>query len=97
MPFRASLLSVVLLYGAGCAPQRQAAGTYASDSWITTKVNSALLADPQVSGMAIQVETLRGTVQLSGFVDSYFQKNHAAEIARSIDGVKEVKNDIRLK
>jgi len=74
----------------------ETAGGYMSDTAITAKVKSALLADRSTSGFAIQVETNKGVVQLSGFVDSEAEKERAAEIARGIEGVTEVKNDIRV-
>lgn len=74
----------------------QAAGGYMSDAAITAKVKSALLADQSTSGLAIQVETQEGVVQLSGFVESAAEKERAAELALGIDGVKDVKNDIRV-
>lgn len=71
-------------------------GGYMSDTAITAKVKSALLADQTTSGFAIQVETKDGVVQLSGFVDSATEKERAGEIASGIEGVKDVKNDIRV-
>ncbi|BBA33247.1 uncharacterized protein sS8_1287 [Methylocaldum marinum] len=74
----------------------QTAEGYMSDTAITAKVKSALLADQSTSGLAIQVETEKGVVQLSGFVDSAMEKEKAADIARGVEGVKDVKNDIRV-
>lgn len=74
----------------------ETAGGYMSDTAITAKVKSALLADQSTSGLAIQVETNKGVVQLSGFVDSAAEKERAAEIASGVEGVKDVKNDIRV-
>jgi hyperosmotically inducible protein len=72
-------------------------GEAANDTWLTTKVKSALLADQATSGLDVQVETENGVVQLSGFVSSETEKQRAEEVARSIKGVKQVKNDLRLK
>jgi osmotically-inducible protein OsmY len=58
----AVIFSSIVLSAAGCADQREKTGQYLDDSVISAKVNSALLADPQVSGTAIEVETYRGTV-----------------------------------
>ncbi|HYE37101.1 BON domain-containing protein [Methylocaldum sp.] len=74
----------------------ETAGEYMSDTAITAKVKSALLADRSTSGLAIQVETNKGVVQLSGFVNSEAEMQRAAEIARGVEGVTEVKNDIRV-
>ena len=60
------------------------------DTWITTKVKSALLADTDVSGLAIDVETVNGVVTLAGRVDSQAQVDHASRIARDIEGVVNV-------
>jgi osmotically-inducible protein OsmY len=101
MDYQKGLISVLfalaVALSAGCQAQRQQTGQYLGDSYITTKVDSALLADPMVSGMDINVETHDGTVQLSGFVDSPKQKRRAEELARSVEGVRSVRNDIRMK
>ena len=81
---------------AGCSVMRgqQSAGAYVDDAGITTKVKSAFAEDSTVAATSISVETLNGTVQLSGFAKSQAEKNRAAEIARKTEGVKSVKNDI---
>jgi hyperosmotically inducible protein len=76
---------------------RGGVGEAASDTWLTTKVKSALLADQATSGLDIQVETQNGVVQLSGFVGSETEKQRAETVAQGIEGVKQVKNDLRLK
>jgi len=83
----------------GCASTatQSSAGEVVDDSLITTKVKAAFVEDKQVSAMNINVETFKGTVQLSGFANNATEMNRAAEIARSVKGVKAVKNDIRLK
>lgn len=60
------------------------------DTWITTKVKSSLLADTDVAGLDIEVETLNGVVTLSGQVDEQAQIDHATRIARDIEGVTDV-------
>ena len=60
------------------------------DTWITTKVKSSLLADSDVAGLDVEVETVNGEVRLSGDVDSQAQADRAAEIARNIEGVTNV-------
>lgn len=91
-------LGVVLVL-AGCAgtPIQESTGEYIDDASITTKVKSTLLNDPAVSGLAINVETFKGTVQLSGFANSEVERQRAIELAQSVDGVASVKNDIHLK
>ncbi|MER3446389.1 MAG: transporter [Candidatus Dadabacteria bacterium] len=82
-----------------CAGNRthESTGQYIDDSTITTKVKAALLADPDVSGLDVNVETFKGVVQLSGFVDDQKQANRAVEIARSVNGVKGVENRLTVK
>lgn len=92
------LLSLLLLSAVGCAGGNQdRPADYVSDSWITTKVKSSIAADPAVKATEVNVETLKGEVQLSGFVSSYAAMNKAVEIARGIQGVRTVKNDMRIK
>lgn len=72
-------------------------GTDVADSAITASVKSALLADSVVKGLDVQVETRKGTVQLSGFVDSQAQVDQAVVLARAVSGVNFVENGITLK
>ena len=76
---------------------KTAAGQYVSDSAITTKVKTALIAEKNLKAMDINVETQNGVVQLAGFVTSSAQKDQAEDVAKRVKGVKEVKNDLRLK
>jgi hyperosmotically inducible periplasmic protein len=101
----AGVLTVSLgLSLAGCQRTEQAkdqaassVGAVVDDSVLTTKVKSALIADTATSGTDVKVETHQGEVQLSGFVDSQAQADRAVLIARGIDGVKKVKNDMSVK
>jgi osmotically-inducible protein OsmY len=70
---------------------------YVGDTVITSKVKAALVADPVLKAREINVETYQGTVQLSGFVATREEAAKAGTVARSIEGVTSVKNDIRLK
>ncbi|CAH1905098.1 Osmotically inducible protein OsmY [Candidatus Nitrotoga sp. HW29] len=72
-------------------------GTEIDDSIITAKVKSKLLADQDIKGFDLKVETHKGDVQLSGFVDNQAQIDHAMMITRSIEGVKNVDNKVSLK
>ena len=83
----------------GCASRLQQEGTggYVDDSVITTKVKVALFSEPSLKVAEINVETFKGTVQLSGIVRSRANRYKAAEVARSIKGVKSVKYDMRVK
>jgi hyperosmotically inducible protein len=67
------------------------------DGVVTTKVKAALIADPVTKAHEINVATNQGVVQLSGFVDSAEQKSKASEIARSIEGVRDVQNQLDIK
>ena len=77
------------LAAVGCA-HNTSFGEKVDDTVITSKVKAALLADPDVSGTAIQVETLRGQVQLSGFVKSASQARRALDLAGRVNGVNRV-------
>jgi osmotically-inducible protein OsmY len=73
------------------------AGRVVDDSLITGKVKAALVADPDTKAHQIEVETFKGTVQLSGFVDSTTARRRAVEVARNIEGVKDVKNSLQIR
>ena len=93
--FAATLLAAVV----GCASTNKQEGTgeYVDDSVITTKVKAAILNEPTLKVAEINVETFKGVVQLSGFVRSQANMNEAVALARRVDGVKSVKDDMRLK
>jgi len=76
---------------------QESTGEYVDDSVITTKVKSLLAADDLLKSFQIGVETYKGTVQMSGFVDSQTAVDKAIQIARSVKGVKSVKNDLIVK
>jgi osmotically-inducible protein OsmY len=76
---------------------QESAKSYVSDSAITTKVKADIIKDQALKGFAINVETMNGTVQLSGFVDNPEQKVEAANIARSVSGVQAVENNILVR
>jgi hyperosmotically inducible periplasmic protein len=97
-PVQFILCVFILSLVAGCGGEHQRrTGEYVDDTVLATRVKSALLADPDVSGLDIQVETFRGRVQLSGFADNEAQARRAEEIARGVDGAEEVINRITLK
>ncbi|WP_332877597.1 BON domain-containing protein [Massilia sp. S19_KUP03_FR1] len=83
----------------GCAStaKQESTGQYIDDSAITTGVKAAILNAPTLKVSEINVETFKGTVQLSGFVSSAENIATASSVARSVNGVKSVKNDLRLK
>ena len=97
--FSAFFLALTLLTAVGCASTQKQEGTgeYVDDSVITTKVKAAILNEPTLNSAEINVETFKGVVQLSGFVSDRSEENKAVKVARSVEGVKSVKNDMRLK
>jgi osmotically-inducible protein OsmY len=98
-PLIAAALAVTLLTATGCAVTRgqQTAGAYIDDTAITASVKTRMLDDSRVAGTSITVETLNGTVMLSGFAKSQAEKAAAESIARKVDGVKAVKNEITVR
>ncbi len=93
--FLAALLASML----GCAsgPQKEGTGEYVDDTVITTKVKAAIFNEPSLKVFEINVETFKGEVQLSGFVNSRSDMDKAVEVARGVKGVTSVKHDMRLK
>jgi hyperosmotically inducible protein len=83
--------------GVGTAPAATSVGTEIDDSVVTTRVKSALLADPEVKSFEIKVETRKGQVQLSGFVDTQGRIDSALALVRRVEGVKGVENGMSLK
>ena len=96
---KALFASFMILAMVACAPtaKKEGTGEYIDDSVITTKVKAALVADPDVKATEVKVKTFKGVVQLSGFVSSPEAARKAVEIARKVDGVQEVKNDMEIK
>jgi len=88
----------VLALASACSATRtqQSAGEVIDDSVLTSKVKVALIDDPTTKAGQINVETYRGVVQLGGFVDNAQQKSQATKVARSVTGVKEVRNDLLI-
>lgn len=95
----AFFLAVSLASVAGCAstPQQQGTGEFIDDAVITTKVKAAFVEDPITKALEIKVKTFKSEVQLSGFVSSQEAINRAVELARGVEGVKSVRNDMVLK
>ncbi|HSO45433.1 MAG TPA: BON domain-containing protein [Rhodoferax sp.] len=95
----AVIAAVALLTVSGCAVVRgqETVGAYVDDTTITTQVKSRLLEDPNVAGTSISVETLNGVVMLSGFAKNATEKSTAESLARKVNGVKSVKNEIAVR
>jgi hyperosmotically inducible periplasmic protein len=89
----------VATLSSGCAGSatRESTGEYIDDATTTTKVKAAFVKDPLVKALDVKVDTFKGTVQLSGFVDTAEQKVRAEQIAAGVNGVSSVKNNITLK
>jgi osmotically-inducible protein OsmY len=90
-------LAVVAVVGCAGTATSRSTGTYIDDKTISTQVVAKLAADPATKATQIQVETYNGVVQLSGFVDTKESIPKAEEIARSVEGVKDVKNNLVLR
>lgn len=96
----ATVFSVIILASLlGCASTatQEGTGEYVDDTVITTKVKAEIFQDASLKSAEINVETFKGVVQLSGFVNSQADINKAVEVASRVKGVKSVKNDMRLK
>jgi osmotically-inducible protein OsmY len=91
------LILIASFVACSSTSKQSSTGEYIDDSVITTKVKSLLASDDFLKSFQIGVETYKGTVQLSGFVDSQQAVNKAVEIARGVEGVTSVKNDLIVK
>jgi osmotically-inducible protein OsmY len=91
--------SLVLVLASGCAVSRgqESVGAYIDDVGITTLVRSRFFEDKDVAGSSIGVETLNGTVMLSGFAKSTLERNKAESISRGVKGVTSVRNEIAIR
>ncbi len=98
--FLAVLLAAVSLAAMpGCAVTRgqESVGAYIDDAAITTAVKARLVDNQQVDAAAISVETLNGTVMLSGFAKSTTERSTAESLAMKVDGVRSVKNSVAVR
>ena len=99
---RFSLILLLAVFSAtviGCAgsPKDKSTGEYVDDAVITTKVKAALINSPDTDALDIDVDTFKGRVQLNGFVDSNAQAMAAEKIAKEVNGVVEVDNQLAIK
>ena len=85
------------LLGCAATQKHEGTGEYVDDSVITTKVKAAILEESTLKTLQINVKTYQGVVQLSGFVDSAQSVSKAGEVARRIEHVKSVENDLLVK
>ena len=96
---RSAFFAAFLLLALGCAAtaERSSTGEYIDDSAITTKVKAAMFNEPSLKVLQIHVETTQNVVHLSGGVQNRTEMNKAVEVARAVDGVRSVRNDLHLK
>ena len=90
-------ISAANLMGCASTPTQESAGEYSSDSVVTTRVKTMLLADANLKSYDISVKTYRGQVELSGFVDSVNQISRAITVTRNVSGVVGVTNALQIK
>jgi len=97
--FFALIAAVLMALTLGCAGTSTTEGTgeYVDDTVITTKVKTAIFNEPSLKSAEINVETFKGVVQLTGFVNSRADIDRAVSVARGVPGVTSVRNDMRLK
>lgn len=92
-----AVLAMATTLGCASTAKQEGTGEYVDDTVITGKVKAAILAEPGLKSAEINVETFKGTVQLSGFVNSQADVNSAVMVAKNVKGVSSVKNDMRVK
>ena len=97
MTILACLVLVAAFTGCTSTSKQESTGQYIDNSVITSKVKTAIFNDPTLKSLQINVETFKGEVQLSGFVDSAQNVKRAGDVARSVEGVVSVKNDLVVK
>ena len=95
----AAVAAFALITATGCAVTRgqETVGAYIDDTTITTQVKSRFVENKDVDASSIRVETLNGTVMLSGFAKDSMERQTAESIARKVNGVKSVKNEIAVR
>lgn len=93
----ATVASLLALPGCAVTRGQSTVGAYIDDSAITTAVKAKFVENKQVDAAAISVETLNGTVLLSGFAKNSTEKATAESIARGVNGVKQVKNELSVR
>lgn len=98
-PLAATFAALALLTATGCAVTRgqESVGAYIDDSAITTAVKARFVDNKSVDASAISVETMKGTVMLSGFAKNMDEKKVAESLVWKVEGVKAVKNEIAVR
>ena len=95
--FLVSIGLITALLGCAATQKHESTGQYVDDAAITAKVKAAILGDPTLKVLQINVETYKGVVQLSGFVDSQQSVGKAGDVVGAVPGVMAVKNDLVVK
>ena len=95
--FLVALTMIAVFAACASTPQQSSTGEVVDDSVITTKIKSLLAEDEFLKSFQISVETRKGIVELSGFVDTQKSKDKAGQIARGVGGVKSVQNALIVK
>jgi osmotically-inducible protein OsmY len=97
--YLAVVAALALMLSLGCVSTstQEGTGEYLDDSVITAKVKTSIFNESSLKSSEINVETFKGVVQLSGFVNSQSDINRAVEVASTVGGVKSVRNDMRIK
>ena len=93
----AALMTSTVMAGCSSTPTQQSTGQAVDDGVVTAKVKAALVADPVTKAHQINVDTFKGTVQLSGFVETDEARTRALQLARDVDGVKKVKDAMEVR
>jgi osmotically-inducible protein OsmY len=93
----AAIALAVATFGCASTAKQEGTGEYVDDTVITGKVKTAIFNEPTLKSAEINVETFKGVVQLSGFVSSQASEKLAMDVARTVPGVKSVKDDMRVK
>lgn len=97
MKFMACCVLTVAFMGCAATQKHETTGQYVDDSVITTKVKKAIFSEESLKSLQISVKTYKGVVQLSGFVDSAQTVSKAGEVARRVEDVVSVENDLLVK
>lgn len=97
MKFLVCLVLMTAFIGCSSTPKRESTGQYVDDSVITTKVKTAIFNESTLKTLQINVKTFKGVVQLSGFVDSPQAVAKAGEVAKNVNNVVSVENDLIVK
>ena len=93
----AAMMGSTLIAACSSTPSQQSTGEAIDDGVVTARVKAKLVEDPVTKAHQINVDTFKGTVQLSGFVESDQARTRALQLAREVDGVKQVKDALQIR